>query len=660
MTNSLTRKVQEDLYSILKAEWDRLFPSMEADKIIKFLTGVWDLYEMKSEDPRYDNAYGDVYQHIINNSDWDSEYLFKNRLLLFKDQTKFIDFVEAFLHPEFINDSEVLSNLYTSVNAVLLNDGLSLAIEDFNDSNLPIYRVVKADTNNSLPYGVKKNRTVFFVDKHPSGRSDYSLSHKLPIEFPSFVAVYNSWDDYDFVTTFDLYYYSNKNNVKPLGKVKIMNKDVDVTAEVIPDRFNDLDHDYCSLGQSDSYYTELKTVCGDDFYSILFALKDAAFFPEIQEKFEKKSVFINSLIRNDSAERRLRIIKYVIGGFDMDSLFHFHYKFKPKYSDRTLDVPFKFDDREPLPNRIYALIGKNGVGKTQLITSLPVNFSKGNTGSFEGKIPIFSKTIAVSYSVFDSFEIPKKHASFNYVYCGLRNEKGEIRSEQSLILSFYHSCRKIKELNRVDRWRSVLLNFLSELFIDSFVNIKEDHENILSGDLYEIDTAKYKLIKRQLSSGQGIILFVITEIISNIRYDSLILFDEPETHLHPNAITQLINTIYELVNEFKSYCIIGTHSPLIIRELHSKNVFVMERTGDYPDIRRISIECFGENLGVLTDEVFGNREVPKQYKLIVDALVNQKKTFEEIVNLLEYDDYPLSLNASIYIQNVIASRNDQS
>ena len=55
---------------------------------------------------------------------------------------------------------------------------------------------------------------------------------------------------------------------------------------------------------------------------------------------------------------------------------------------------------------------KNGTGKTQLITSLPIDISKKNSSQFTPMTPLFSKVIAVSYSVFDSFEIPKNTASF--------------------------------------------------------------------------------------------------------------------------------------------------------------------------------------------------------------------------------------------------------
>jgi ABC-type transporter Mla maintaining outer membrane lipid asymmetry ATPase subunit MlaF len=137
-------------------------------------------------------------------------------------------------------------------------------------------------------------------------------------------------------------------------------------------------------------------------------------------------------------------------------------------------------------------------------------------------------------------------------------------------------------------------------------------------------------------------------------YDSLILYDEPETHLHPNAVTQLMNTIYELVNEFQSYCIIATHSPLVIRELLSRNVFVVERHESQVSVRRVGMESFGENLSVLTEDVFGNKDIPKQYKAIIQGLVRNGATFDEIVAGLESTGSPLSLNTRVYLKTLMS------
>jgi len=148
-------------------------------------------------------------------------------------------------------------------------------------------------------------------------------------------------------------------------------------------------------------------------------------------------------------------------------------------------------------------------------------------------------------------------------------------------------------------------------------------------------------------------LYIITEIVANIRYDSLVIYDEPETHLHPNAISQLINAIYELTSEFQSYCILATHSPLIVRELLSRNVYIMEREESIISLRKPISETFGENLTVITEDIFGNNIIPNQYKKILKSLVESGKSYDEIVSLISSDNIPLSLNTRVYLKSII-------
>ncbi|RRJ86685.1 hypothetical protein EG240_15945 [Paenimyroides tangerinum] len=132
-------------------------------------------------------------------------------------------------------------------------------------------------------------------------------------------------------------------------------------------------------------------------------------------------------------------------------MYSFKYSFKPKFSNDSVSIDFNFDVEKSIPSRIFAIIGKNGTGKTQLITTLPLDISKKRDDAFTPKTPIFSKVIAVSYSAFDTFDIPKKTADFNYVYCGIRDPKGELYTEKGLKLRFHNSWKKIKSNNRFDK-----------------------------------------------------------------------------------------------------------------------------------------------------------------------------------------------------------------
>lgn len=649
MQQGISNKNKQEIFSLILSQQDP-FKADEYGGIVEFLNSVWDLKSMPSEDARFKDAEEDVIQHTINNDDWEIDYLFKDRLRLFESDETFMRFIESVVSPQFrIGEDEIL-NFVVLINDILEKDKFQLSLTEYNNDGYPIYTVKELDDNDPFPIDIKRNTIPFFVVKNPDGRAHNRSNHKAPKVFPSFVLVFNNgWNDYGVYSEFAMFYYNKDQNYYGMGSVKIITQE-GTTAEVIPDEFVQLDEQFCSLGQDIEYYKDLNGLLGNDFIGVLYALRDAAFFPEIQEEFETSSRFNNSLIRYNEQERLLREAKHLIYGADLKNLYSFNYSFKPKFSSDAIDVSFNFGNSDELTNRVYALIGKNGTGKTQLMTSLPVNIAEMNDVYFEPRIPLFSKVIAVSYSIFDTFKIPKKTATFNYIYCGLRNEKGELLTEKGLLLRFHNTWKRIRKMERMEQWRTVLLNFLDEEMVKEFIVSKNRNE-------YEVSLEGFNRVRKKLSSGQSILLYIISQIVANIRYDSLLLFDEPETHLHPNAITQLMNTIYSLVDEFQSYCILATHSPLVVRECFSRNVYVLERHENVPSVRKIAMESFGENLTILSEEVFGNKETPKHYKKLIRELVEKGMSYEEIVAYIESDDVPLGLNAKIYIKSIINTLN---
>jgi ABC-type phosphate/phosphonate transport system ATPase subunit len=554
-----TRKIILDLIISTDAAFD--FANNSDEGIIPFLNEIWDLKSMPSEDSRYNDAEGDVIQHTINNDDWDLHELFEQRLKLVENESNFIKFVEVFLLPRYQNTPELTSYFTEKINDALEKEGLILATVSY-EGDFPILELTKVDTLDR-PIDIPLNKIPFYVIPYPSMNiSNYADQLKVDNKKPKtyFLLIADNWDDqYKYETTFGLVCFDDGNKVI-LGSLKIASNNNNYTVEVMPSEFYFLGEEFVSLGQDEDYYNNLHEMFGKNIGSILYSLKDAAFFTEISEEFENLDVFKSSLTRDDEAERIHRIAKPMVYGADLKNLYSFTYKFHPKYADFGIDVPFHFSTDGVLPKRMIALIGKNGAGKTQLLTSLPLEISKENSELLIPQKPIYSKIIAVSYSTFDSFELPKQTSNFNYVYCGLRDETGGLRTKLEQLQNFHHTWDKIEKLERLEKWKKVISNFLDAELIELF--IKTDPKD--SKKLY-FDNHGFSKAQEFLSSGQSIVLFVVSEIVANIRLDSLLLFDEPETHLHPNAISQLMNGIAELINEFESYCIIAHTLQLLFK-----------------------------------------------------------------------------------------------
>ncbi|WP_452222705.1 AbiJ-related protein [Lacinutrix chionoecetis] len=646
--NKLSKKIRLDILRMLLSEQDLFGEPQEAVSIIDFLDEMFDLKSLPSEDDRFSNAYEDAFQHLVNNYDWEYEYVLTDRFNIIDDPDVFITFLNKIIHPNIRKKEDDITRYYLLINPYLEKENLNYSLESYNDEGLSVYEVKEVNSTSNVPSTIIENKIPFYVDNNPTGYYDYKNSHKTPLSFPCFVLVNNSgWNDFSNRSSYYLYFYSSISECKNIGPVKIIHQEVDNTPDILNESFTVLNENFCSLGQDYEYYEKLKSLFEKTYNSIFWALKDIAIYPDILEEFENHYYFRNSLIRNDEQEQLLREVKYRLYDYNLKNLYSFQYSFKPKFADEAVDVHFDFDANRTVPSRIFALIGKNGTGKTQLITSLPIDISKKKDEVFTPKTPLFSKVIAVSYSAFDSFDVPKKTADFNYVYCGLKDSKGELYSEKGLKLRFHSSWKKIATNKRFDKWLNLLPFFLDRELINELIVGDEDSFE------EKVDIKGFNSVSKKLSSGQSILLYIITEIVANIRYASLVIYDEPETHLHPNAISQLINAIYSLTNEFQSYCILATHSPLIVRELLSHNVYIMEREEAVLSVRKPFSETFGENLTVITEDIFGNNSIPNQYKRILNRLVESGKSYDEILSLIASDNIPLSLNTRIYLKSII-------
>ncbi len=456
-----------------------------------------------------------------------------------------------------------------------------------------------------------------------------------------FILNKDGWNDYwEFKTLYNLEYIDANRNRCGIGQIKILDKNDGDTK--LPESFEELQDNFASLGQDLSYYENLKKYFPDNFESILSSLNDLAFNPAIFEDFEDEKGIGISLTRSSEAAKNLRHAKKIINGIDYKSNFKFSYSCMLTGADKEHDIEFDFDVGSTLPNRIISIIGKNGTGKTQYLAKFALDLSGqqrhlSNAGSFNPHRPLFSKVIAVSYSAFDKFSRPSKDKSFSYKYLGLKDQKGFL-TQKGLAENYKEAIELIEKRDRIDDWYAILQHIIPREVLDFFYEelfIKHDYNLIIQEG------------KTLLSSGQTIIIYVITGIIANINRESLVIFDEPEMHLHPNAIANLIRLLHALLDQYKSFAILATHSPIILQEIPSKFVRVLEREGNITSTRNLDIESFGENLSTLTSDVFDTIEIKGTYKQFFKG-ISSKLTYEEAMELF---DGKLSLNAKIYLNS---------
>jgi hypothetical protein len=92
--------------------------------LISFLKRVWPLHEMPSTDGRFKDAEGDIWQHMVNNSDWSySELLYTRLKVVDIPDEQFARFLEFCVHPLVSSDSGRTADLLSSFNSALQLDG---------------------------------------------------------------------------------------------------------------------------------------------------------------------------------------------------------------------------------------------------------------------------------------------------------------------------------------------------------------------------------------------------------------------------------------------------------------------------------------------------------------------------------------------------------
>ncbi|MCS3553580.1 MULTISPECIES: ATP-binding protein [unclassified Sphingobacterium] len=111
-----------------------------------------------------------------------------------------------------------------------------------------------------------------------------------------------------------------------------------------------------------------------------------------------------------------------------------------------------------------------------------------------------------------------------------------------------------------------------------------------------------------LSSGEKTIMaliFVLYHASSNGNFPEVILFDEPDAHLHPSLTQLFINVIQEtLVNEQKVKVILTTHSPSTIALSPPNSIYRMDRSLGYPvkEDRNKAVQALSDGLASITME----------------------------------------------------------
>ena len=490
----------------------------------------------------------------------------------------------------------------------------------------------------------------------------YQDASSLPGDDADFYIELDAWDDYSYHVLYHLHATKRLTGTlnEYLGYIKFMHPG-QAKGEIfalekrmgdIP--FSRVPEDFVSLTFSISVYrglnryvqdTEARAGIVEQLHLILD--KESPYYQMVKDD----PCFINGVLRDTTMEnfaikkaQTLLLAKECIYNLRKES-----FKFKLNNSDDF--IPFDFtclndqelvhDERKHMvPNGCVVFIGGNGSGKSTAMYKLAKLMYadidkrckpeyKEYIGELKPNNVGVSKLIVVSYSPFDNFMLPawdekQKDSAERFIYCGIRNyieeraliiqeQDGKHGQSEEVILEDRQNRTKLKSIQELadefaeqftklelDSKRSSIWEEIAESAEELHPELAEAMKLICFGPDNE---SRIKIFK-DLSTGNKYIFHMLASVLGNIEDDCLVLFDEPENHIHPPLLSFLLASMRRVLYKFNSVVFISTHSPVIVQETFANNVYIIRRVGDGVSMSHPEIETYGANIGEITSEVF--------------------------------------------------------
>lgn len=345
---------------------------------------------------------------------------------------------------------------------------------------------------------------------------------------------------------------------------------------------------------------------------------------------------------------------------------------------------FRFDINGLLPKRIAVIVGKNGVGKSRTLNELAnaVIFEKDNLRGDRGQKQKFGRVIAVCTPGETESTFPPTESSSNSVeYMRLLALPGQRvqDGEGTLPLVLQQLARTDAMEDGAHRWQifkkaiSAFIPFSSltviprkpansyaippELF--QAINAVELDDISYGGEKARLEAAARldrsgTLVRKvgarfvPLSSGQLSFLRLAAQLCLYIRPGTLVLIDEPETHLHPNLITDFVVLLNDILTMADSIAIVATHSSYLVREVPTSQVRVIRISEDnFVEIGMPRIKTFGADVGSISNFIFEDGFINRLSDEVDLRIKQENLSMSEWLKILEGE---LSDEAIMYLK----------
>jgi predicted ATPase len=134
-----------------------------------------------------------------------------------------------------------------------------------------------------------------------------------------------------------------------------------------------------------------------------------------------------------------------------------------------------------------------------------------------------------------------------------------------------------------------------------------------------------------LSTGEVRFIKLLAQACTHIENGSLLLLDEPETHLHPNFISRMMSALERLLADTGSCAIMATHSVYVVREVFHEQVVIVEKDIDgRVSTKAPGMRTFGADISSISSYIFGEEDTSFLAENTVARIKAENLPFEEM------------------------------
>lgn len=316
------------------------------------------------------------------------------------------------------------------------------------------------------------------------------------------------------------------------------------------------------------------------------------------------------------------------------------------------DLKFRFAHGDGvLPQRFAIVIGKNGVGKSQTLAQIVDSALRGltNLTDLDGDRLVFNRILAFYPSASTITVFPserRKRARIWYRRFSMVSGRSR-QTTSDLIVQLARNIGAIvgqsryeiflKAISAIEGYGELVLRTrvgehgpISILRLNhggeqekleryAAINIRAEPVRLIDGKTYRLSSGELSFLRFAALAG----LY--------IENGTLFLFDEPETHLHPNFISQFVALLDRLLEQTGSAAILATHSVYFVREAIEDQVTVLRSDAE----RRIfaetpTLKTFGADIGAISYFVFGEDQPSRLAQEVETKIMAETGSWEEV------------------------------